>query len=554
MIGGREASDRIKTGDTDFANEPGWFAVPKAYGDEIMASAQPEMLGARLWDIGKGKISRVLLGLANVSWLVFQVGSNAFLSGLFGRVGPLDLVRSQRWWSDLSPDERASLLPILGQSAHHLDFDRRYLGASHANGTIINAKRALEKTAFWQNARKGNPIDAMFKLDARQNLIFRRALLYSQAKRRMWERIGETTTDAVRLQDRIVGTLSKSADRQLMDYLKDRETLELHGRKVDELLGDYLTYTKAERQVVQRLVMFYGFVRHSTRLALWTLPTKHPITVAIMSKLALLGAEEAREILGGDKLPWGLGKFYIRSDSGLGDVLDALPVLPDVPEGIDPATGEPWVLELDLARMSPATNAFMEITMAEQTARIFPPFLSEVIAHISEKNLVAGRPWRVRGNWQGLPTSADPFTDYDEMDHVRVLAATLEGLIPPARYVRNVKFLGPQGDDASLLFGPAPLTAKDEDLKASVAESMRREEARGLLGRTLDAVAPFIPTLSDDPRIVRSREKRKAEAEAARERREMEDEGGSEIERFRRERRGGSVTPADELQQLRQGD
>src|SRR4029079_1966487 len=130
--------------------------------------------------------------------------------------------------------------------------DRKYLGAAHASGTIIDAKRALEKSAWWQFARRGNPIDMMFKLDARQNLFFRRALLYSQAKRRMFERMGESIEDAVKLQDRIVDTLTKRGDEQLIDYLSDRKTLELHGRKVDELLGDYLTYTHAERAYLQR--------------------------------------------------------------------------------------------------------------------------------------------------------------------------------------------------------------------------------------------------------------------------------------------------------------
>jgi hypothetical protein len=546
IVPGSHVSAMLRTAETDFQQVTGWMAVPKWVGDEIQSGASPEGLFGRTWDVGKGKFSRVLLGLGNVSWLAFQIGSNALLSGLFGHVGPVSMIQAQRWWNKLSDDERASLRPILGQSAHHFDFDRRYIGAANANGTIINTKRALESTAWWQTARRANPIDLMFRADAAQNLFFRRALFYTQAKRRVATRMGENVQDMVGLQDGIVRSLAltgkaKTArDLDINRYLEDRPTLELHGRKVDELLGDYLTYTHSERRLIQRAVMFYGFVRHSTRLALWTLPRTHPITVAILGKLALLGAEESRELLGGEQLPWGLGKVYFRGESTLGRLADRIPGV-DVPD-------TPEVMEIDLARMSPATNAFVDIRTAEQISRVFPPFFSMALEQITEKNMMTGQGWKVQGMTTPLPNPQFPYKDYSIMDHVRVAAGQLTRVIPPVRYGERVLHTGPQGDDASIIFGEAPIGYRDEEVVESIRESERRLHERSGWTRLLETAMPMIPRPSEDPRISRQRMKRRKEGEKAFrefERKRDGDRGRSKKQRFVRSLKPDSGSTAE---------
>jgi hypothetical protein len=237
-------------------------------------------------------------------------------------------------------------------------------------------------------------------------------------------------------------------------------------------------------------VMFYGFVRHSTRLALWTLPRTHPITVAILGKLALLGAEESREILGGDQLPWGLGKFYWRN-----------------------ADGE--VMELDLARMSPATNAFIDIRTAEQASRVFPPFVGMAIEQIAEKNLMTGEGWEVQGMTTPLPNPQFPYKDYSLLDHVKVMAGQLTRTIPPIRYGERVLFTGPQGDDASLIFGEAPTAYRDEEVVKSIREADARLHERPPWQRLMEVALPMMPRPSEDPRITKQRMTRKREGEQA---------------------------------------
>jgi hypothetical protein len=544
VMTGDEVRTAISTRPEDFQKDEGWVAVPKAVGDEIMSAANPEALAARLWDIGKGKTSRILLGFGNFSWLAFQMASNAFLSGLFGHVGPVTAIRAQRWWNGLSPDERRELKVELGVSTHHMDVDKRYLGSTASN-RLMAAKRSWEKTAWYQGAAKGNPITLMFKMDAAQNLAFRRTLLYKQAKRDSFERMGESIQDIVGLGPGLKRILSRRPDDQIASYLSDRRVLEAHGRKVDELLGDYSTYTHQERRVLQRYVMFYGFMRHSLRLAFWTLPTKHPIMVSILAKLALMGQEEARELLGGDDLPWGLGKFYFRGSSTSGRVLDA--VIPDAIVDV-PDTGQ--VMELDFARMSPATNALLEIRQPSQIARVFPPIIGFLVEGMTQESLMTGRDWNVQGMTAQTLKQFDPTgTGYTPTDIIKSIYASAEELVPPARYAKNVLFTGPQGADSSLLFGEAETRYREDDVVKSVAESKRRREARSPYARLGEGMFPIFPRPSEDPRIVKSRLEREREAEKARRAYEQGDEGPPKSARevLKRQKRRNSAPSAREV-------
>lgn len=50
------------------------------------------------------------------------------------------------------------------------------------------------------------------------------------------------------------------------------------------------------------------------------MPMKHPIMSSVITQLGRLQVEEVRELLGGDELPWALGKLYFNRNGKLESV------------------------------------------------------------------------------------------------------------------------------------------------------------------------------------------------------------------------------------------
>lgn len=112
---------------------------------------------------------------------------------------------------------------------------------------------------------------------------------------------------------------------------------------------------------------------------------------------------------------------------------------------------------------------------------------------------------------QGIPNPQYPW-DYTPMDHLKVAAGQLSRVIPPVRYGERVLFTGPQGDDASIIFGAAPTGFKRPDIVGSIAQSRARLERRSPWRRLGEVAFPFLPRPSEDPRIAAQRASKIREA------------------------------------------
>ena len=128
----------------------------------------------------------------------------------------------------------------------------------------------------------------------------------------------------------------KVGDKEaMMKLLTNQKALERHAEHVDSLLGNWMTYTNAERRVFSRFTMFYGFVRFSTKLTFYTMPIHHPIMTSILAKLGQLQRDELRKLFGVDLPFWEVGNYY-GTDGWL------------VPEG----------MRIQAARINPFFNAY----------------------------------------------------------------------------------------------------------------------------------------------------------------------------------------------------
>lgn len=448
--------DRLATSREEFNLKGGWSVIPKEVYDEIMADTHPSGFLGRGYDVLKGKASRLLLG--NPVWLQFQVAGNAFLTGISG-TGPVDVVKAQRWWSKLSPDERDAIEPYIGVQAFHDEQTR--LGATSTN-RLVNAYRAFKTTGFYKVAHKANPLDAIFKADNKQNNLFRRAVLYNSVKKAAYKRMGENVGLAQKAQNRMAGILSLGPDEAMREIINNRSLFEAHAKHVNDFLGDYTTYTARERRVLGRGVMFYGFMRFSLRFMFYTMPAKHPLTAAVMLKLGQLHHDELVRIFGIEPPPWELGAYYS-------------------PDG---------KFKIDIQRANPFFNTGQYIDLdtgslkVNQAIGLVPPFAQALANQVAGKNVFLNKNWQVGGST--TETRAVSNSDRSKI----FLADFLKGwgVAYSTAAKLDPKLRGKQGADSSLIF-PEPIKYERSNAKRRNQKRVDRE-SKPALSILKDAIQP----------------------------------------------------------------
>lgn len=463
----------LATRPEDFKGTNGWSVVPRAVYDEIHADTKTSTIAGRGLDVIKGKQSRVLLGLSP-AWLQFQVVSNALLTGLAG-TGPADFVKAQVWWRKLSDAEKAAVEPFVGMGQFHDAIQQPHLGAAKSRVKAINqtvdAWRALKQTAFLQRVGRGNPLDVLFRADNAQNNAFRRSVLYSQVKRDAYKRMGVNAKLIAGGHSRLVHILTLGPEKQMRAIIADSRDLERHAQHVNDFLGDYTTYTARERRTLGRAVMFYGFLRFSLRFTFLTMPLKHPVMSAIVAQLGKLQTEEVRKLLGGDELPWALGKLYFERNGKLASI--------------------------DLSRANPAANALTNLRAPKDILGFLPPLFVSALDQAYSKTGFRDRPFRVEGENQGRVNKP-----YGVENRARIFLDQMLGLAAPYRALEKATQAGPQGDD-SLLWSPRPTKYVKPEILQSIAKG-EADRPAGVGGRLLREVVPLIPRPDRAPEIAAS--------------------------------------------------
>ena len=457
-----------------FSSMKGFSVVPAAVLKEIEGSVRPEGLVSRSVDVTRGKISRVLLG--NPAWLTFQVASNALLSGLAG-VGPVDAIKAQRWWKGLSDAEKEALAPEVG--IHGWYDEQTRLGAT-ANNKMVNAYRAFKQTGMYQLAHKANPLDAIFKADNAQNNFFRKAVFYNQAKREAYRRMGDNATRMIRAQQGIHRILKMDPKERITAAAGDPKVFEHHARAVRDFLGDYTSYTSAERRHLGRYTMFYGFLRHSLRMTFYTLPVKHPLMTAIGLELGKMHDDELRKIFGVDVPRWEQANAFIKVGGKR--------------------------RKFAIGRLNPFFNA-LQFEGPGSLTGLATPLAGIVLDQLAGKNVVFDKPWTVGGSGSYLSHASDA----TKAQRVKIALAEALHLSPYVRMLEKTgipgvakPLVGKQTDESSLLF-PDPVQYKPGDAAGRNAQrvaeqrkvSARENVLRSLLPIFGEPAAPIIQQSRD---------------------------------------------------------
>lgn len=474
----------------DEAFPNGWFIIPKAPQSELLKSMEPpstlEKIARVGYDRPKNVASRVVLG-TNPSWLAFQIMSNAGMAGAAMRGNYLNVPQSQQFKKRLSREELQNFEEMAnsGVARGWGDTDHYFTGDGHPNW-VTQGFRNFSETKAGRYVHHGNPINMILAGDYHQNRLFREAVLFDSLKRQAYKDMREAGEDVLGLQDKMKGIFSLGPVDSMRAALRSRKDFEMHAQRVTDFLGDYVTYTAAERAAFKRFPMFYGFLRFSLRLLFYTMPFKHPVTTAVLANLGRMQTDEVRDLLGGDEMPWAMGRLYWTEDGQL--------------------------KHIDAQRANPALNAILDMQHPGQALAMLSPLhvhlLEQAATHGS---LFKDKQWRINGKSAEFGAQHQDYGNFWDVFNPgsprnRIALSTGLNLVAPYRAYEQATNLRPHGDD-SLAWDKRPIKYSNDDARGqevnrniAAAERQAREEggtaelwAKELLG--------VIPRDSMDPEL-----------------------------------------------------
>jgi hypothetical protein len=446
-----------------FRGMSGYLALPRPAFEAIAGSVHTPSVGGRLLDKAMGAQSALLLG-TSPAWLQAQVAANAFLTGFGVRGNVADIVNAQRWWHGLPEDERRAMDEMLGQGpAEHAQ--TMHMGSVIDDRNALTATwRAFKSTPFMQRLGRGNPMNLLFRADDAQNKFFKRAVLYSHAKREAYAKMGRDVGQLAAAQERATHLLRLPPTDLLDAIVKDPQALERQAQAALDVLGDYSRYTARERATLKRSVLFYGFLRYAVRTAFYTLPVKHPVAAALTAELANLHNDEVRDLLGGPEAPWAYSRIFF----GKGDHLRSV----------------------DLARINPVSNPLLDVSQEGPKAlgSLISPVAAAVADQVYGTKAFTGRRFTGHG-------SAEYGSGDDQDARARIFVDELASAIAPYRIAKAATQRGQVVSDDSLLFSPRPIEHKTARGRQSAAEKVA---ARGSTADVLASqLVPFVPKPDD---------------------------------------------------------
>lgn len=484
-----------------------WRIMTREAADEMLRLSEASHFLLRGWDIHKGTLSRALLTMGNVPWLISQVLSNAMLMGVAG-AGPLSAIRAARWYHSLDSETRSSVDAMLGVEELHYDLHKPRLASSVNNG-FYTSWRAFRDAPWFPTGRGGHvrfrPIaaanDLMLKADRITSNAMRRGVFYKGMRKETVRRLDREVAGMAREQEKIVRGMRGTPEQQMRNLLANRPAIERHAQHVIRFMGDYNRMTAMERHTIGRVFMFYGWLRFSLHFAFWTLPMRHPLAYALAFRMGEAERTDIQRLLGTqNELPFQLGYLYYKGDHG-------------------------DVRQVKLAQLNPLLNQavtfFNEGADPRQLIGMTSPAVALLFDDLYLKSSFTGRAWR-------LNSETGDAAHANALDRAQVAASDLLSLSSAYRTASKVLTQGrPQSTDSLPVTGRVPLLKalggeenpayKRKDLIAAVQANEDKYNRRGpfktALGLTL---APIVPQSSDiEERLARQEKLKRKKAKKA---------------------------------------
>lgn len=163
--------------------------------------------------------------------------------------------------------------------------------------------RRLPARAFRSVAR----LEPLGLLDIKRQNAYRALVLTAQADRKFRGFTGGVHNwfrRSSKISERFHGKSREEMWTWLSTTKEGKRELAKLADHVDDVLGNWTTFTRYERGVAPFLI-FYPFLRYSMRWTLWTFPKSHPVTTAIIAGLGQANANALEKLLGAKPASFG---------------------------------------------------------------------------------------------------------------------------------------------------------------------------------------------------------------------------------------------------------
>lgn len=346
---GSEAGDYVKTDDV--------VLLPRTVHEELVAldehaATPPSALKRTL-----GGSQAALLAF-NPAWFQFQRVNDAVAATIGGSIQNTRGLEQLR--KSLDPDSREVLDTVAGGSMsqemltpHSAQKMGRIKTILDQNPTFRDALKTKTPATILLRAGASGPT-ALLRADQAITGGFReRQLLHNL--QRVAARMDPEVTKINKAFGPIGRAFQKGDPELIGKLLKDPAYQKQLAEATDSLYrvhGDWHNYTAREHKL-KHYAAFYGFLRYATKMALFTLPVNHPNVGLLISQLGVMGAEDAKAIVGPD-MPWGLGTLYNKDGT----------------------------IAADFARANPLTGPLLSITKPEQMPGLASPLASIAVSYV----------------------------------------------------------------------------------------------------------------------------------------------------------------------------
>lgn len=277
---------------------PTFVVVPRAVSDELRAATTPGSALRRGLQKAQGITSAAILNTSPV-FVPIQVASNVVLS-LPGSRGRVATAPYRRWRKKIEAEgadaETLAMVDEFLGSAPLSDLTRSpHFGAATDNKLAGFYQSFVDSDAV-NGARESrlNPLTWNRKLDQRQNDYFRRNAFFGRLERDLHRPFNGAVAEAQELADALAMPAGDAKRARLREL---EPQIARYAEHVDDMLGNWTRYTVTERRLGRSFLLFYGFMRFATKLALYTLPVKHPVAANIVRQVAQMQNDEVVDLL-----------------------------------------------------------------------------------------------------------------------------------------------------------------------------------------------------------------------------------------------------------------
>jgi hypothetical protein len=498
--GARHPAPPLTSRDWDKLAQHRYLVYPREVGEAVgNAAAKLDGKALRRFEIAFMRLpARLMLGLSP-PWLMFQFASNASLAGLVGRtLNPFDFVEGVRWSRKFRAEDPEGHAVWEAENGithnHHAITEQPNLGRLTDEQWIAAWWRGFKRTHFMRVAHRMNPLNAMFRMDEElNNNFFRTALFYSKARKAAYRRMGRNIQGSSRNIDNLINrVLAKPPDRRPQAIATHGRQFEETAQQVRDILGDYMTYTPAERQTLGRFVMFYGYLRFSLKFVFHTMPVGHPIMTNILAQMGEMGSDEIKKLLGVPEdydLPASmLAQVYLEGDDGS-------------------------LRSINYGRMNPFINAVTQMERPTQAFGLVSPMYQSLADQAFNESAFTGRDFQIEGRIKKAPPEGY-YGSYKSLlrpgsPRNRIFARQQLKMLFPYRLWEEAALEPSQTDDA-LAWSPRPLKIKEEEARRGINRDRRKWREKSTSEKLAPDVFPFL----SKPSPLRAVLKRRLEEEA----------------------------------------